>query len=251
MRDEIKDYQQNLRRIYKYLKDNSSDDLTELANLRGYFDTETIDFLKEYGVFKVEEGTDFKPLERFNEDYGLFTKTNRFLLEGRYIIPIKDIEGNLLTLVGWYPDDRKYITLPSKIFNKSILFGMEQFPFSDGLVLVEGLFDSLRLRAYGVTACAIMGAKPVATQLYLASISPSVLLCPDNDNIGRGSLEKRIWGDGVYLVWHGLQFDTGEEVISIKDIDQLITIYDGYSVAEMIKSQFQNTMNRVINLNNL
>ena len=72
----------------------------------------------------------------------------------RFIIPVDDIAGHTVALIGYYPDYKKYITTPSPFFSKECMFfnfrqaydlSIQEF---GGLVfLVEGIFDCLSLRA--------------------------------------------------------------------------------------------------------
>lgn len=81
--------------------DNS---VKELTKLRGYVEgSEQHKLLKDLqicscAIYDIDElGTKAKNL-------GAITNIGRFLLDDRFIIPVRDIEGNLVTLIGYYPD---------------------------------------------------------------------------------------------------------------------------------------------------
>ena len=132
--EDYKEYCNNFKVVYSYLQKNSKplDDIVkEVCEYRLYFDSHERwkNILSEVGMLFVSSDTcNFEVLKdkRF-EDMALFSKEGNFLLNNRYIIPVRDMLGNIIALIGWYPDSKKYITTPSKYFTKNCLFfGMEQ-----------------------------------------------------------------------------------------------------------------------------
>ena len=130
---------------------------------------------------------------------------------------------NILALIGWYPDEKKYITTPSRLFSKkAILFGMEQLKYSGigkKYFLVEGIFDSLSVRNLGLNCVALMGISAGSNTRVLYSLFSKLVAIPDNDTQGRKVIEKDLWKlptGSSYLRWKD----------SIKDIDDMTKKYD-------------------------
>lgn len=211
----------------------------EVCKLRGYplegemfqtlVDAEVLQ-LKDYAYDEIEEQVRSKTLEGL----GLFSKEGKFLLRGRYIIPIRDMLGNVVALVGWYPDEKRYITTPSDMFSKSgMFFGMEQLVdtgLNKDYVLVEGIFDSLAVRSLGYNCVAMMGSLGSAEKQVLYGLFGKLVAVPDNDKTGRGVIERDKWKLPVgssYMNWV-------EDGAKIKDIDDLIK-YDRRTAKDMLE----------------
>ena len=178
------------------------------------------------------------------EDLALFSSSGHFLLEERYIIPIRDMLGNIIALVGWYPDSKKYITTPSKYFIKSCLFfGMEQLS-STGLggnyFLVEGIFDCLNLRSLGFSAISMMGVSGSNVKKTLYGLFNKLVAIPDSDGTGRSVIGSDKWSlpsNGTYFRWVGsYQADDG---IDIKDIDRFCSLYEDDDLVELLEGLFK------------
>lgn len=246
----MEDYLVDLERVFRWFQANKDPNgVKELCELRGYFNPCVAQFLEEYGVVKLRDDADVSKLRSIKSDLGLFSEKGSFLLEGRFIVPIKDLDGNVLTFVGWYPDERKYITLATKLFKRNyLLFGMEQLPY-DELVVVEGIFDSLHLRANGIPSVAVMGAEMSIVQREWCRLAKRVWAIPDNDQVGRKVVKQDKWGiqqlGGRYLVWWGLRVE-GHEDVSIKDIDSLCCFYEVY---EILKDLSTDSLSLIININ--
>lgn len=242
-------YLTDLERVFRFFKANKNPDgISKLMEMRGYFSEEMRNFLEEYGVVLLNEGTDVEKLKNLKSNINLFSEKGNFLLEGRFIIPIKDLTGRVISFVGWYPDDRKYITIKTKLFQRNyLLFGMEQLP-CETLFVCEGIFDSLHLRANGFNAVSVMGADISLVQREWCRLTSEIWGIPDNDNIGRRTVKNNKW-DMPYLVWYGLKVDVpnSTESISIKDIDTLCNLFD---VKDVLNNIPKNSLNRVINLTN-
>lgn len=155
-------------------------------------------------------------------DLGLFN-AGKFILVNRFIFPVKDMLGNIIALIGWFPDEKKYITTPSRLFSKKCLFfGMDQLSrtgISKNYFLVEGIFDSISIRSLGFNCVALMGISASKYTEVLYSLFKSLVAIPDNDKEGRRVVLEDKWklpSNGKYLRWKG----------SIKDIDDLLKYYD-------------------------
>lgn len=247
--NEYKDYCNKFNVVWKYLKSCSKDFniiVDEVCEHRLYFNSKDkwSKILSEVEIAFVSKDTcDYDKLkaEKF-KDLALFSEEGNFLLNERYIIPVRDMLGNIIALIGWYPDRKKYITTPSKFFSKDCLFfGLEQLNktgVGKDYFVVEGIFDSLHLRALGYNSVACMGITVSRVKELLYGLFRKVVAIPDNDNQGRGVLKGDKWGipqNGSYLRWSGkLKFDMDTEAIDIKDIDRLCSLFEEASTKEML-----------------
>ena len=73
----------------------------------------------ELGCCHIDDVEDLGLMRR---ELGLVGENDTFLLNDRYIIPVEDIEGGLVALIGYYPDFKKYITTPAPFFSKECMF---------------------------------------------------------------------------------------------------------------------------------
>ena len=153
----------------------------------------------------------------------------------------------MLTLIGYYPDYSKYITLPTKCFSKNILFfniedALERsWTTYNGVVfLVEGIFDALSLRAIDLPAIATMGNNVDFIKSELLKIFRKVVYIPDNDKTGRDALDRnnKIKGWKVPYNATGVKLQGSYEndglVVPVKDIDKAITLYDAESLRDIL-----------------
>lgn len=208
--------------------DTSEEAMQFLNESRCYLDTEVSDFLisQGTGIVRISDST------IFGEDrvvLGLVSDSDNFLLNNRYVFPIRDIEGNILAFVGWYPDYKKYITTPSLFFSKKTLFfnlddaysrSMNEF---DGRVfLVEGIFDCISLRCLGLPVVATMGADISIYKAELLKVFKHITAISDNDKAGIHALKTwdlPPWSTRVSIRGN---FQTPYGELRVKDIDDLI-----------------------------
>lgn len=234
---EYEEYCKKFKSIEKFLlarSKNRDTTIKEICALRGYYPERMSGILKQAGFFYVEELSelDLKKLKSVGKDFGLFSKEGNFILSGRYIFPVRDMLGNTISLIGWYPDEKKYITTPSKLFSKACLFyGMEQLG-KTGLGrqywLVEGIFDCLTLRSLGFNCVAQMGIDSSRYKQVMYSLFGMLVAAPDNDPEGRAVLGYDKWSipsNGKYFRWLG---DTS------KDIDKLCNSYEYDDIKDLL-----------------
>lgn len=239
-----------MERIYAEIKsrfdvDNS---VKELLRLRGYVEGgEQHKLLKEMKVCSCSI-SDVESLGGMAEELGFITsKTQRFLLEDRFIVPIRSISGDLISLVGYYNDMKKYITVPTPFFSKEAMFFNidHAYKFSwanfDGLVfLVEGIFDCLSLRAIGLPAIATMGSDVTRVKKEILKLFSKVVYIPDGDKVGRRALNRydRRYGWKVPETATGIRLignaQLGETELKVKDIDNLVSWYEAEDVREIL-----------------
>lgn len=227
-KEEYDDYCSRYKKVWRYLNDVSYEEgsvIQSICDLRGYdLESNMSAMLKEIGfVFIDEDLFDETKLLKLSRDLGIYTDKNTFLLKGRYIFPVKDMLGNIVALIGWYPDDKKYITTPSKFFKKGcMLFGLEQFEktgIGKDYILVEGIFDCISVRSLGFNCVALMGIKATNYTKVLYTLFRSIVAIPDNDKEGRKVIANDAWKlpvNSKYFKWIG----------SLKDIDDMIKYYD-------------------------
>ena len=219
--EEYRDYCTKFNSVWKYLQSCSKDldsIVNEVCEHRLYFGSfeKWRKILGEIGIAYVSADTcDYSKFEgREFEELALFSVTEKgrkhFLMDGRYILPVKDMLGNVIALIGWYPDSKKYVTTPSKFFSKDCLFfGMEQLGktgIGKDYFLVEGIFDSLSLRAEGFNAVAQMGIGTSRIKVAMYGLFRKLVGIPDNDKQGRKVLKEDLWNlprNASYLRWVG------------------------------------------------
>lgn len=236
-----KDYCKRFRSVERYLRSKSAPTdvvVHNICKLREYYPERMGDILAKAGFMFIEGNESvFDPLEDGGDDLGLF-KDGKFLLVNRFIFPVRDMLGNTVALIGWFPDDKKYITTPSKLFSKSCLFyGMEQLGetgIGKNYYLCEGIFDVLSVRSLGIPAIGQMGINTSRVKEAMYPMFGKLIATPDNDRQGRDVLWNNKWAlpsNSSYLRWVG---DTS------KDIDKLINSYEAEDIKGMLLDAFKN-----------
>lgn len=242
-RKDYKDYTDRFNDAFNYMKKYSKPQSTviqEICTLRGYSYERMGTILKEADFIYLSKdcGIDTVKLYNYskNNDLALF-KNNKFLLTDRYIFPVRDMLGNILALIGWYPDVKKYITTPSRFFKKDKLFyGLEQLGIvgiGKPTILVEGIFDSLSLRSIGYNSYAMMGIDSSQYKIAMYGLFGRVLAIPDCDKMGISVLKTNKWNipiSGGYLKW--------STELGIKDIDILVNSFEIDGVTDLINKAF-------------
>lgn len=244
-------YCKELSEIYEIMKDNfSPTSYEDLCRDRGY----PLDESPQYALFKSMnigyfETDDIEVFKKYSEELGLFSKKGNFLLNGRYIIPVYDTAGNLISLIGYYPDFKKYITLSTPFFSKMCMFFnfKQAYELSwqkyDGfLIVVEGIFDCLSLRALGLPCVATMGATVSKIKGEQLKLFRNVLGIPDDDTTGRKSLNRysrtgwKVPDNTVMLKFTGGLVDFGNTYLHCKDMDNFATWFEADDVREILLS---------------
>ena len=239
------------------------DSIDTLCGLRGYLlESEQATGLEEMGIgicTLIDE--DWLYRKELTE-YGYTTMGGFFLLDNRYIIPVRDIEGNIVTLIGYYKDKKKYITAPTPFFSKEIMFfNMDNAmllseQYNGTVFLVEGIFDCLSLRSIGLPAIATMGSTVGAVKCDLLRLFKKVVYIPDNDYTGRKALNV-VGGWVVPSTAVGVRlsgsytFNEGtenESVLKIKDIDNLITFFEPDSIRDILLDIAENNRGNIVEL---
>lgn len=236
--EEYRSYCSRFRQVVAYLSMYSKpprEAALDICTLRGYYPERMVPILEEAGFMFIQDESCYQRLLNAGDDLALF-KDGRFLLSGRFIFPVRDMLGNVVALIGWFPDEKKYITTPSKLFSKSCLYyGLEQFAntgINKNVLIVEGIFDSLSVRSLGITCYAEMGIDTSRYKVAMYSLFRRILAVPDNDKEGRTVVLSDSWKlplNGGYMTWSG----------NIKDIDLLVNSYE----EEDIRAEILNAIN--------
>ncbi len=251
-REFYKDYCNRFNSVWKWIQTqsvNREDVISEICELRGYEEKRMKPILSDLGFSRLPSDLD-KSMFRRKEllDLGLY-KESTFLLENRYIFPVKDMLGNVVALIGWYPDEKKYITTPSLLFSKSgMFFGMDQLSktgINKKYFLTEGIFDSLSLRSLGYNAVAQMGIDSSQQKEVLYGLFRRIVAVPDSDSEGKKVVSMDAWHIPVgssYMKWSGS--GSGKKRV-IKDIDDFCNYYDSDTMISLLTDAL-NDSDRII-----
>lgn len=239
-----------LTEAYENIKSKFSDTyVDELMKMRGYISDSMRNLIKEmklgYCDFSPSELYELNNENNLGKELGLITSKDNFLLANRFIIPVYDLGNNLVSLIGYYRDKKKYITIPAPFFAKEALFFnfKQAYDLSykeyDGIVIVvEGIFDCLSLRSIGLPCIATMGATVSAMKCELLKLFKKVIAIPDADATGRKGLDiHKGWqlpstATRICLKLSPIQIHG--ETIKLKDIDDLVKLFDEEDIKAMI-----------------
>ena len=245
-----REYSKDLDSFYRSLQQlYEPNGISELLKLRGYVTDDSLyDFYTNLGVGMCNvEGIIDK--DDVNPELNLFSEDGFFLLNNRFIIPVEDMVGNISTLIGYYPDYKKYITIPTPFFSKECMFfnfkqayELSWSKYDGFVILVEGIFDCLSLRSIGLPAIATMGATVSKLKGELLKLFRKVLAIPDDDATGRKALNRYSrWGWKVPSNTTMLKFRGGGVVFNgvtlhCKDMDNFVTWFEKDDVIEILLS---------------
>lgn len=251
-KEEYLGYCKRFNALYEYLKScsrNQSEVVREICEYRGYLVDRMGDILTEAGFISIDMSkVDLEKVKKYGSDLALFSSNGHFLMQGRYVFPVRDMMGNVLALIGWYPDEKKYVTTPSKLFSKECLFyGMEQLGktgLGSKYIITEGIFDSLSVRSVGLNSVAQMGISSSRYKEVLYTMFKQIVGVPDIDEQGRDVLSHDKWKiprNGKYFRWSNPRY-------YIKDLDCFVNSYDAEDVRELLLEVF-NENQRVVTVN--
>lgn len=250
----VNTYFRNFKRAWQVMRQATPVNAGQaLCANRGWEYTPAVaELLDRAGMVYVPRGDGcIEILRGFAPQLGLFAG-NMFLGEGRWAFPIRSLSGGILALVGWFPDERRYITTKSAFFEKGLcFFGMEEIGLDREGFLVEGIFDALAIRSLGYRAVAAMGAgvsRFKARLLY--SLWDRVVAIPDCDETGSQTVIADKWhlpANGSYLTWSGgYRLDDDGHESKIKDIDLLVKLYQPQSVCELFDEALRTRNRRIL-----
>lgn len=207
--------------------------IIECMSLRDYQSEEMFNHLSKVGMFKVDSLTTAELFCKLtDEQYELcgLTKSGYFLLAGRYCVPIRTVDGKVCAIVGYLPDNRKYVTTPTFGFSKSTsLFGVEHTEYftADYVCLCEGIFDTLSLQAYGFPALGNQGLDLSVFKAEMLKRYRKIVALPDGDKAGQSANPYKVNIAGRKSKGWQIPIDTVFVDLSkfsptVKDVDDLL-----------------------------
>ena len=191
--------------------------LAEFAELRQF----KMDTIAEQGIFYIEDATEMLIPKYLNhiESFGVISPTNRKpIFHNRWVIPIEDIDGNILNLVGYSNKaDERYVYGTAKYYRRrETMWGLENLPLAYNLgyaILTEGITDAICLRNLGhkntFAMCGTHNSDFIIKQLNRCRYG--VIKVPDRDAAGARANKK----------WDCLRSITLNTYIKYKDIDEM------------------------------
>lgn len=227
--------------------------ITQLMDHRGYTDQGMYNTLKELGVININSLMELSMLfphytQQNFKDWGLINDKGNFILTHRYIVPIKDIAGNVIALVGWHPKggSRKYVTTPTQGFSRDVSFFNYDHAYRTSLeshngvvFLVEGIFDAISLRSLGYPAMANQGLEMSGVKSRMLQRFSKVVAIPDNDNSGRSvnPFLNHLTTKGANFIWR-INVPNVFVVLpkGIKDVDDFVKGYEVNEDLELCKN---------------
>lgn len=152
---------------------------------------------------------------------GVLGRDGREFLSGRIVVP-EIREGQPLWLIGRTIDSGdprpKYLGLPGR----KPLLGWEFAAAQRDVWLVEGVFDYLALRSWGIPALALLGTHPCPEHLQALARFAHVYLLLDNDPAGRDGANQLLQHLGDRAVVVTLE--------GVNDVAELALRPDGRSI---------------------
>lgn len=194
-----REYLSEYAKYFKMLKENClrshPEKLQELSEIRGI----PLATLEEHEIFFIEKYAELMIPEYIDklEKFGLINELNHMpIFHERWIIPIKDFEGNIINLVGYSPvSPNRYLYGNAKYYDrKNDMFGMENYKKAYELgwaVYVEGITDCIALRSLGFpnvfASCGTM--KSDIKMRHLNQLKYGVIFIQDRDKAGDNTLK--------------------------------------------------------------
>ena len=238
------EYSRGLEWCYQTIKVNlNPESLTECLQKRVIIHEEQEQLLHELEVYQgIEPNLNVEEKQLFTL-YGFYAeKRDFFLLTGRFIVPIRSATGVLISMVGWYADLKKYVTIPTRYFRKDV----DWFNIDDAMqlslegynglvIVVEGIFDALSLRACGLPVIATMGATVEAVKGQCLNLFSKVIMFADADDAGARAVQRWTVPDNTTKILMRLrvEIDIEEEVLE-QVLDPLTQTYSTQNVKKLV-----------------
>lgn len=248
---------------------DNTESIQLLTELRPLIQAEQQQTASELNIVQAEEPEYINNFEKkLFQLYGFYaSKRDFFLLKKRFVVPIYATDGKLISLVGWFPDLKKYVTIPTRYFNKKLdWFNLDQaLPLSlnnfNGLIyIVEGIFDAISLRSIGLPAIATMGSTVEVVKGEVLKLFNKVIMFADNDEAGLRAINRwKIPSNTTKIIMHAdIHLDVEKQVkeevfdpvtqtyskvdktiieqmkVELKDPDDLVTYLQPQGVRELL-----------------
>lgn len=216
-----------------YNGENQQDYRKYLANFRGLPEH----IIEETKCFYVYDSYFFHGIDKDLLEKAGFTDEGKNVYRESFIFPVFDTMGLVAGFIG-YDADRphiKYLVSKTLYFHKQLGYGSEYTNLIQDkgfVILTEGLFDMLSLRALGFyNSKALLGVIPFDYTKFLTNRLGLTITIPDSDDIGRESI--KTWKNiGNYNITIKLPTD-------YKDINDLYKAGYGDKLSELIKTSIK------------
>lgn len=227
---EKKAYLDKFNEYTRKLKERSysihQDKLSELSLLRGI----PIDILEKADIFYIEQQSELLLPDYIDSllDFGLINGLNNSpIFHSRWIIPIKDFDGNVINYVGYSPTaNERYLYGTGKYYDrKNDMYGMENYDIALKMgyaIYVEGITDCLAMRSVGfINTFASCGTMRSDIKMrHLNRMPNGVIFIADRDKSGNNAMLHWHTNKCVYVsICIELRFKDIDDYIN-KDFDE-------------------------------
>ena len=215
---DMENYTKSLTEYVTALQERSGDImLPEFASLRKF----NMDTIKELGIFYIKDATEMLLPKYLNnvESFGVISPTNnKPIFHNRWVIPIKNVDGNIINLVGYsHLADERYVYGTARYYRRrETMWGLENLNLAYELgyaIITEGITDAICLRNLGYknafAMCGTHNSDFIMKQLNRCEYG--VIKVPDRDAAGVRASKK----------WNCLRSITLNTYIKYKDIDEM------------------------------
>ena len=241
---EMKRYTEILTEYTKDLYNKSNKGkLKDFAEMRNF----SLDIIEKCGIFYIGSEAEMlipKYLGLIDE-LGVISNTNRKpIFSNRYVIPIKDINGNIIGLVGYSKEaTERYIYSTSKYYRRrETMWGLEnlRLAYEMGYAIVtEGITDAIRLRSQGhlntFAMCGTHSSEFIMKQLNRCRYG--VIKVPDRDSAGRKASKKWDCNRSITLNTFIAYKDADEMCRTSKELENLFEDYMRICIEWIKKSE--------------
>lgn len=216
--EDMKSYTDALTEYTKELQDRAGDRmLKEFSEMRGF----SYEIIEESDIFYINDATEMLIPKYLNqvENFGVISPTNKKpIYHNRYVIPIKDIHGKVLNLVGYSKEANERYVYGTALYyrRRDTLYGLENLELAYKLgyaIITEGITDCIRLRSLGYkntfAMCGTHKSDFIMKQLNRCKYG--VIKVPDRDAPGKRALNKWKCNRSIIL----------NIFVAYKDIDEM------------------------------
>lgn len=181
----------------------------------------SIETIKENNIFYIGDATEMLIPSYLNkvESFGVISTTNKKpIFHNRFVMPIKDIDGKVLNLVGYSKEaDERYVYGTARYYRRrETMYGLENLEMAYNLgyaILTEGITDAICLRNLGFknsfANCGTHKSDFIMKQLNRCR--NGVIKVPDRDAAGKKAASR----------WKCNRSITLNTFIAYKDIDEM------------------------------
>lgn len=194
-----------LQEAYNFIKPKIISDEVQDACIKYLSEYRNLDYkiLRDTCVFYAENDSELEFLTSYEEDfmYYLGFRSKNVDYSDRYLFPIHNGKGNLNAWVGYdYESKSKYLVGMVGLGNKKrLLYGIDDLSMSyeeDTIIVVEGIFDRLRLKEIGLNlGVSLLGKKMSKWQKRYINRFKNKILIPDGDDSGQDMIDQ--WKEGL------------------------------------------------------